>query len=135
MADLPVIEVDLGAPAPAYRQIADAVRAHLVAGRVRSGEQLPTVRRLAIDLGLNHNTVAEAYRLLAEEGWLELGRGRGATVLARAAPGPSPEVRGRFERRLGELAAEARAAGVPARQLRQALLSVARALDGRGGRP
>jgi GntR family transcriptional regulator len=135
LADLPVIEVDLAAPAPAYRQIADAVRAHLVAGRVRSGELLPTVRRLALDLRVNHNTVAEAYRLLAEEGWLELGRGRGATVLTRTAPGPSPEVRGRFERRLGELAAEARAAGVPVRQLRQALLAAARALDGKVRRP
>lgn len=135
MAELPIVEVDLAAPAPAYRQIADAVRAHLVAGRVRPGELLPTVRRLALDLGLNHNTVAEAYRLLADEGWLDLGRGRGATVLPRASPGPNPEARTRFERRLLELAAEARAAGVPVRGVRQALLAAARALDWKGGRP
>jgi len=128
MSDLPVIEVELAGTAPAYRQIADAVRAHLVAGRVRAGEQLPTVRRLAIDLGVNHNTVAEAYRVLAEEGWLDLGRGRGATVLARVSPGPSPEARARFERRVAELAAEARASGVPVRSLRQALVSVARSI-------
>lgn len=130
MADLPVIEVDLAAPAPAYRQIADAVRAHLVAGRVRAGEQLPTVRRLALDLGVNHNTVAEAYRLLGAEGWLDLGRGRGATVLSRAAPAPTADARERFEKRLAELAAEARGAGVPVRQVRQVLLAAARAVGG-----
>lgn len=128
MSDLPVIEVDLLGQLPAYRQIADAVRAHLVAGRVRAGEQLPTVRRLAIDLGVNHNTVAEAYRVLAEEGWLDLGRGRGAIVLSRTSPGPSPEARARFERRVAELAAEARGAGLPARAVRQALLAVARSI-------
>ncbi|MFO0585878.1 MAG: GntR family transcriptional regulator [Anaeromyxobacter sp.] len=130
MAELPVIAVDLAGPAPAYRQIADAVRAHLVAGRVRAGEQLPTVRRLALDLGVNHNTVAEAYRVLAEEGWLDLGRGRGATVRERAAPAPSADARGRFERRIGELVAEARTSGVTGRQARQALLAAARALGG-----
>ncbi|MFT3916458.1 MAG: GntR family transcriptional regulator [Anaeromyxobacteraceae bacterium] len=110
--------------------MADAVRAHLVSGRVRAGEQLPTVRRLALDLGVNHNTVAEAYRVLADEGWLDLGRGRGATVLPRTAPAPSADARGRFERRLGELVAEARATGVTARQVRQALLASARAIGG-----
>ena len=128
LPDLPLIEIDLAAAAPAYRQIAAAVRAHLVARRVRPGEQLPTVRRLALDLGVNHNTVAEAYRLLGDEGWLDLGRGRGATVLERATPDASPEARERFARRLSELVAEARGVGVTAGGARRTLLSAARAL-------
>lgn len=129
-----VIEIDLASPVPAFRQIADAVRARLVAGEVRAGEQLPTVRRLATDLGVHHNTVAEAYRLLAAEGWLDLGRGRGATVLDRAAPRATREAAGRFERRLGELAASARAEGVPAGKVGELLLELARSMGPARGR-
>jgi len=126
--DLSVIEIDLASQAPAYRQIAEAVRAHLVARRVRPGEQLPSVRRLALDLGVNHNTVAEAYRRLSEEGWLDLGRGRGAMVLERVIPSAAPEALERFARRLDGLVAEARAAGLPPAQARRTLLQAARAL-------
>lgn len=128
MTGLPVIEIDLAGTAPVYRQVADAIRAHLVGALVRAGEQLPTVRRLALELGVNHNTVAEAYRLLAAEGWLDLGRGRGAMVLARAEPASSPEAQERFARRLAELSATARAEGVPASAVRRALLGAAKAL-------
>src|SRR5512135_816330 len=99
MRPLPAIEVDPASPLPAYRQIADALRLHLVAGRLREGEQLPAVRVLAVELGLNHNTVAEAYRILAEEGWLDLRRGRGATVVERPRPRATPESHARFSRR------------------------------------
>lgn len=128
MKPLPVIEVDPASPVPVYRQIADALRLHLVAGRLREGEQLPAVRALAVELGLNHNTVAEAYRILAEEGWLDLGRGRGATVVHRLDPGPSAEATGRFARRLREILAEALAAGVPAQQVERQLATAAREL-------
>lgn len=108
----PVIRIDLGSPVPAYRQIANALRALLVAGSFTVGETLPTVRQLAIDLGLHHNTIAEAYRLLAEEGWLDLRRRHGAIVLDRSRPRPSREVQPSLVQRLKELTAEAQAAGL-----------------------
>jgi GntR family transcriptional regulator len=113
MAAAPVIRIDLSQPEPAYRQITDAIRPLLVAGDLAPGDQLPTVRDLAVDLGVHHNTVAEAYRSLAAEGWLDLTRRRGATVLDRSAPAPTVENQERFLRRLRSLVAEARAAGVP----------------------
>ena len=121
----PVIQVDTASPVPLYRQIADAVRALLVAGRFQAGDQLPTVRELAVDLGTHHNTVAEAYRTLADEGWLELGRRRGATVLERTAPAASAEVVARFSQRLRELVAEARAQGVRPAVIRAQLAALA----------
>src|SRR5262249_18214395 len=108
----PVLRIDLASNVPAYRQIVAGIRAPLVAPAFAPGDQLPTVRDLAIDLGLHHNTVAEAYRTLAAEGWLELGRRRGATVLARESPDHDPQAAARFGRRLREVVAEARAAGV-----------------------
>ena len=86
------LRVNLDSPIPVYRQIVDALRLELVNGSFRPGDQLPPVRQLATDLGIHFNTVAEAYRVLSEEGWLDLKRRRGAVVIARAKPGrPEPE--------------------------------------------
>jgi len=54
-------------------------------GMLRPGDTLPPVRRLAIDLGIHFNIVAEAYRALAEEGLLEIVHGHGARVIDRGA--------------------------------------------------
>jgi DNA-binding transcriptional regulator YhcF (GntR family) len=106
------IRIDLASPVPAYRQIANALRALLVAGTFPMGEPLPTVRQLAVDLGVHHNTVAEAYRVLSEEGWLLLRRRHGAIVLDRSRPSPPREARTSLVQRLRELTAEAQAAGL-----------------------
>jgi GntR family transcriptional regulator len=108
-----ILRIDLSSPVPAYEQVANGLRTELVAGRLRPGAQLPTVRQLALDLGVHHNTVAEAYRTLAREGWVGLVRGRGAMVLERRQPPPSEGARAEFARRLRELAAKAISEGVP----------------------
>jgi GntR family transcriptional regulator len=130
MADAPTIRIDLASTVPAYRQIVDALRALLVGGQFAPGEQLPTVRQLALDLAVHHNTVAEAYRVLADEGWLDLGRRRGATVLSRAKPESDPIANDRFARRLRELIAEAETHGVPARTIRRELDAVMQEREG-----
>jgi DNA-binding transcriptional regulator YhcF (GntR family) len=107
-----VIRIDLASPVPAYRQIANAVRALLVDGAFPVGGALPTVRHLAVDLGLHHNTVAEAYRVLSDEGWLDLRRRHGAIVLDRSRPRPSRAARPSLVQRLRELTAEAQSAGL-----------------------
>ena len=108
-----MLRIDLASDIPAYEQIASGVRAMLVAGSLAAGDALPTVRQLAVDLGVHHNTVAEAYRLLADEGWLELRRGRGARVIERPSPPPPPAALENFARRLDELAVKAISAGLP----------------------
>ncbi len=117
-----ILRIDLNQPVPAYRQIADGMRALLVSGEFAPGDRLPTVRQLAIDLAVHHNTVAQAYRVLAEEGWLELRRHRGAKVIVRRAQRANAASQQNFSRRLRELAARAVAEGVDAR-------AVARQLD------
>jgi GntR family transcriptional regulator len=109
---VPAIRIDLASPMPAYRQVANALRALLVDAVFPVGDPLPTVRRLAVDLGVHHNTVAEAYRVLSEEGWLDLRRRHGAIVLDRSRPRPTRETRPSLVQRLRELTAEAQAAGL-----------------------
>ncbi len=132
---IPVLKVDLAASTPVYRQIVSAMRTFLVSGQLSPGDILPSVRELALDLGVHHNTVAEAYRMLAEEGWLELRRRRGAMVLYRPAPKPSTDACRDFERRVLELVAEATAGGLDGKQLQAVLKLVAEnLLDGEAER-
>jgi DNA-binding transcriptional regulator YhcF (GntR family) len=106
------IQVVLDSPVPVYRQIADGVRTLCVAGELKAGDRLPTVRELAGDLGVHFNTVAEAYRILAEEGWLKLERRRGATVRDRATPdAPSAGAHAEEGGRLHHLVAHLRSRG------------------------
>lgn len=111
--ETPILRIDLDSGVPVYEQLANKIRTELVSGGLKPGQQLPTVRDLGLRLGVHHNTVAEAYRLLARENWLDLRRGRGATVIERAHPAPSKQARAEFSQRLRELAAKAVAQGVP----------------------
>lgn len=124
-----MLQIDLASEVPAYEQIVRGLRALLVSGRFQPGNQLPTVRQLAIDLAVHHNTVAEAYRVLAEEGWLDLRRGRRATVMERRAPSPAPEAKAQFVRRLEELVAKAIADGVPRTSIADQMGLLARRLN------
>jgi GntR family transcriptional regulator len=113
MAGSPKIRIDLSLPTPAYRQIVDGIRVLLVEGAIPPGSDLPSVRRLAIELGVHFNTVGEAYRQLADEGWLDLRHGRGARVISRDAPtGAGSERLEEFRVRLRNMVAEMRASGI-----------------------
>src|SRR3972149_9902095 len=78
------IRVDLRSKPPAYLQIVEQVRGLVAAGTLSSGDQLPTVRRLALEAHINFNTVARAYRVLDEAGVISTQHGRGTYVVARA---------------------------------------------------
>ena len=75
-----MITVDPEAAAPPYEQVREQIRAQVVAGELTPGTKLPTVRRLAGDLGLAVNTVARAYRELEALGVIET-RGRAGSVV------------------------------------------------------
>ena len=131
MASTLRVSLNLESRIPAYRQIADDLRRHLVDERLKPGDLLPPIRQLALDLGVHFNTVALAYRLLADEGWLELKRGRGATVIVRNAPRAVDrrQVDGLL-RQVAQIAAQLRSAGMSSRQISSALRRLAQ-----GARP
>jgi GntR family transcriptional regulator len=124
-----MLRIDLASSVPVYEQIANGLRAELVAGHFGPGDRLPTVRALAIDLGVHHNTVAEAYRLLADEGWLELKRHRGAMVRQRQQPSKPSEGPEGFARPLRELLAKALAEGLSRKSLIRELMDSAHRLE------
>jgi GntR family transcriptional regulator len=93
---------------PIYRQIQDQIRYGIAAGLLRPGEQLPTVRALAVDLKVNPNTVIRAYMELEREGVLDTEQGSG-TFVGSPPPAavPSRERRAKLEGLCAEFLAEA----------------------------
>ena len=74
------IRVDATLKTPLYRQLVDAVAEHIVDGSLVDGVQLPSVRELAMELRINPNTVARAYRELENEGFVSSHQGKGVFV-------------------------------------------------------
>lgn len=83
-----MISYDPGSPVPPYEQVRAQLAAQVRAGELTPGTRLPTVRRLAGDLGLAVNTVARAYRELEAAGLVET-RGRNGTVVTDADEAPA----------------------------------------------
>ena len=130
MTDSSRIRIDLNSDIPATRQIADALRVRLVEGTLRPGAELPSVRRAAMELGVHFNTVAEAYRLMAAEGWLDLRHGRGARVVERKPPAAASRTDlADYRQRLRELISQMRAGGVSPTRIAQELRSLAEGLQ------
>src|SRR5437660_8918929 len=80
-----MFQVDANHPTPLYAQLERSIRFAIATGKLRIGDQLPTVRQLAVDLRINANTVAKVYAFLERAGMLETRRGVGTFVAARAA--------------------------------------------------
>jgi GntR family transcriptional regulator len=128
MTGVPRIRIDLASSTPAVRQIVDHLRVLLVEGGLKPGTALPSVRRLAMELSVHFNTVAEAYRQLADEGWLELKHGRAAIVMERATPSAAPKTAD-IRQRLRQLISQMRAEGVPSARIAAELRSLAGGME------
>src|SRR5574342_1096172 len=87
-------------PMPLYAQLERAIRFAIATERLRVGEQLPTVRQLAIDLKINANTVGKVYAELERVGVLETRRGVGTFVRARQNAAAMRALRSEREREL-----------------------------------
>src|SRR5215468_5634461 len=85
---------------PVYRQIIDQVIGGMASGALAGGDQLPTVRQMAVDLSINPNTVIRAYRELEIRGVLETQQGTG-TFISNQIPQRDDADR---QRRLNQLA-------------------------------
>ncbi|MGB6944257.1 MAG: GntR family transcriptional regulator [Bryobacteraceae bacterium] len=97
---------------PAYRQIIDQVLGGIAAGTLHPGDQLPTVRQLAVDLAINPNTVVRAYRELEIREVLATQQGTGTFLTDKKPPVDGMERRRRVAQLVGEMLARAGAEGI-----------------------
>jgi GntR family transcriptional regulator len=108
-----MLTVSLASPVPLHDQIVGGLRNLIAAGALVAGDELPPVRQLAADLGINLNTVARAYRELTDAGLLASVRGRGTVVIATVErpSGPKVEERKRIEAGIASAMGDAKIAG------------------------
>jgi GntR family transcriptional regulator len=107
-----LVSIDPRDATPIYAQLERALRAAIASGRLRPGDQLPTVRQLAVDLRVNANTVARVYVELERAGVIETRRGVGSFISATPAQArPKREHDRRLRGFVTRVLAEADAAG------------------------
>ncbi len=104
-------QLDLHSGVPVYRQIVDQVSAGIATGSMTQGEQLPTVRQLAVDLSVNPNTVVRAYRELEIRGLLTTEQGSGTFISSRLRPVNDADRQSRLRQLAGEVLGKAGIAG------------------------
>ena len=109
--------LDMHSGVPVYRQIVDQVRGAVAAGSLAAGDQLPTVRQLAVDLEINPNTVVRAYRELEYDGLLETHQGTGTFISGQKLRRPAGERQRQLEQIASDTIARAGAAGFNIREL------------------
>jgi GntR family transcriptional regulator len=108
-----IVSIDSRDRTPLYAQLERGLRASIATGRLQPGDQLPTVRQLAVDLRVNANTVARVYADPERAGVLETRRGVGSFISAAgpAEARPSQERTRRLRAFVTRVLADADAAG------------------------
>ena len=113
--------LDLHSGVPVYRQIIDQVLGGMASGKLTVGDQLPTVRQVAVDLAINPNTVVRAYRELEIRGVLETQQGTGTFIAQRQVQQDDVERQRRLAQLVSEFVARAGSAGFTVAELKEQL--------------
>ena len=109
--------LDLKSGVPVYRQVIDQVLGAIASGALRAGDQLPTVRQLAVDLTINPNTVVRAYRELEIRGVLQTQQGTGTFIADQRVKPDEVERHRQLNQMIGEFVARAGAGGFTVREV------------------
>jgi DNA-binding transcriptional regulator YhcF (GntR family) len=123
------LSIDRGLDDPVYEQVADQLRTFVASGVLAPGTSLPSVRQLAGDLGVNLNTVARAYRLLEEEGFLVI-RSRAGVVVAAPPASVDRDRRAKLVDQMRGTLARLRQAGMRTEELLSLVRREVLAMDG-----
>jgi GntR family transcriptional regulator len=106
---------------PVYRQLIDQVQGAIASGVLRPGDQLPTVRLVAVELAINPNTVLRAYREMEIRGILDTQQGTGTFIADRPAEGGNAQREKQLTQLVTEFVSRAGAAGMTVDELIDAL--------------
>lgn len=110
-----IIRIDELSDIPIYMQLRNQIVMGISSGELKAGEQLPTVRNLALEMGINSMTVSKAYQLLKNEGYIMTDKKNGARV--RTEIKKEPYIPDANKNELKRIVSEARISGVEKREI------------------
>jgi GntR family transcriptional regulator len=113
--------LDLASGVPVYRQLIDQVLIALSSDALRAGDQLPTVRQVAVDLSINPNTVVRAYKELEIRGILTTQQGTGTFITTKKVKQDDVARQRRLAQMVSELVARAGAEGYAVTEIQKAI--------------
>jgi GntR family transcriptional regulator len=120
------ITINIDNPVPQFEQLIEQIKTAVTAGVLKAGDALPSIRQLANDLDLNSKTVAKAYKLLERDSVIESKGYRGTFVHPRAKANCKINLQEWTLRKLSEIVAELREAGVTDSEIRNAFAGAIR---------
>ena len=115
------VQVDPKDPTPLYAQLDRAIRLAIATSRLKPGDQLPTVRQMAVDLRVNANTVAKVYLSLEREGVLETKRGVGTFIATAPAIASDSQREQRLKELIERFLTDASTLGFSSREISKSL--------------
>lgn len=116
------LEIDFRSGIPIYLQVVERIKERIAGGWLTPGDQLPTVRSLALELRVNFNTIARAYRILDEVDIISTQQGRGTYVMNISPPEVSEKIRQKALKALTQrYLADAERLGISPKELNQIL--------------
>jgi len=128
------LELDFRSGIPIYLQVVESIKEQIASGKLNPGDQLPTVRALALELRVNFNTVARAYRLLDEAGIISTQQGRGTYILEMPPPEVAESLRQQAVQALTEkYLSDARRLGVGKDEVLELVQTIAAHRQGQSG--
>ena len=120
-ADIFAFRLDLHSGVPVYRQIIDQILGGIASGKLAVGDQIPTVRQVAVDLAINPNTVVRAYREMEIRGVLETQQGTGTFIARKKVEQTDVERSRQLTQLVTEFVARAGSAGFSVEELMEQL--------------
>ena len=118
------IVIDTSDSVPVFAQLINQIKKAVLSGELRSGAALPSIRQLANDMGLNHNTVAKAYRLLERDAVIETKGYRGTFIHPDAKTNSAVDLNAWVTSTLSETIKTLRGSGVTDSEIRIAFGNV-----------
>lgn len=110
---------------PVYRQLIDQVLVAIASGGLNGGDQLPTVRQLAVDLSINPNTVVRAYKELEIRGMLTTQQGTGTFITTKKVKSDEAQRQKRLSQMVAEFVARVSAEGYTVDEIQERLTELA----------
>ena len=112
-----IIQLDMQSDIPIYTQLINQIIEGIASGKLQPGEDLPSVRSMASDIGVNLHTVNKAYTLLKQEGFIQVHRQKGVVIQPDGMPAVTPEYTQKQKSQLKPIIAEAICRGMGKEEL------------------